>query len=46
MCPYGCTKKIKKKNAARHNADECPNAVIECEFSEYGCEVKVSLNII
>jgi len=41
LCPYGCTTKVKKKDALQHYEEECRNAVLNCEFAEFGCEEKI-----
>lgn len=43
LCPYGCGEKVKRKEITHHYNEDCRNKVLDCEYTEFGCSIKVSI---
>ena len=40
-CPQGCNVVLECQHLQQHTDDVCPNTIVECDFSYYGCSAKL-----
>ena len=40
-CPNGCDASLKRSDIAKHVACECPQTLVPCDFSHFGCNAEL-----